>query len=200
MPVKSRDQDLLNEHLKWSKLAVIAELQLVQSSYLWVILVPVAAKALSNVKEYVAPINVFGFTIDVPTELPFSWVAFYFAGILFLIAHLIYFFGAPSIVKDHRSASDFFDSGKSHQHLMDYAKALDDPFTQGFRRTEAEHRVGEYSAEELRDLFWELFETADLKFPFLRLLCGALLIVGLLLLAFLIFQNTIFVARTVIFT
>lgn len=101
--------------IKWNLVRSLAESKIVQSSFIWLLIVPAAANLLSKIKDEIA-INIFGENLHITTKLPFSWQWLFFAACFFAIANFIYKIFCPEIFKNYKSYSNFSDHGKTlHQ-------------------------------------------------------------------------------------
>jgi hypothetical protein len=89
--------------------------KIVISSYLWMILVPIAA----NIAYYINSALTFPFWKQ-GIGLPISWKFFYFASIFFSISNILFSWKCPFIIKNNKTFSDFFESGKGQEHLREY--------------------------------------------------------------------------------
>ena len=102
---------------QWSTLNRFGQSSLLRTSYVWLFLVPIAAKAISEIKERM-PLNVVGYKFDVLPGLPFSWTAFYFMSVSFAIATFVYSWRCPSIVRRYPSFAQFRDEGTSWKEII----------------------------------------------------------------------------------
>lgn len=109
--------------INWSTISVLGNNKIVLKSYIYLIIVPVLARLLSNLKSPFIYDLTNGYIIKIPLELPFNWVIFYFAALFFTIGTIIYSLFAPQIVKEDSSFGDFEAKKKSTIHLKSY---LDD--------------------------------------------------------------------------
>jgi hypothetical protein len=78
----------LDLKLRWKNLRALGNSRLLRSSYFWFIFVLIAAHFLNQLKSPLV-FSLFGSTQQVALELPFSWIAFYFAATAFAVASLV---------------------------------------------------------------------------------------------------------------
>lgn len=109
----------LDSLTSWRHLKSAARLPFVGSMYIWIFLVPIAAKALENIPETGA-FTIFGQDMQLNLSLPFSWVVFYFSALAFAVANFVFKVGCPSIIQENDSFSDFKASRKGITHLDKY--------------------------------------------------------------------------------
>ncbi len=109
---------------KWSTLAKIQRFKVIRLMYIWLFIVPILAKAFTNVDETVN-LTIFEHIFNIQLVLPFSWKAFFYSALLFTVANLIFMWKCYNLVKDHNSFSDFREQGKSGKHIHQYAYQVD---------------------------------------------------------------------------
>lgn len=102
---------------EWSSLYSIGHSKLVQSSLIWVFIVPIAAKILHEIDSIVY-LEVFSYTFKLNLELPFSWVTLYFSALFFAMGSLLYIFFCPKLIKDYLNYSSFVDKDNSYELLV----------------------------------------------------------------------------------
>lgn len=119
------------DRANWSMLGLVGNTRLLRTSFVWLILVPIAAKALGPVagtyewssdglnrvteeflQECPEPMGV-RFAI----RLPFSWITFYVMAVAFFLGELVYVAGCPRIVKAYRTYADYRSSHAGEQPL-----------------------------------------------------------------------------------
>jgi hypothetical protein len=94
--------------VNWLTLRELGNHRVVRSSYIWLIIVPLCARAFdtANAKQEV---NLFGTTIPINFHLPFSWKVFYFSAVAIAVGRTIFAVRCTSIVKDLADFSEFVD-------------------------------------------------------------------------------------------
>ena len=101
----------------WSNLRAIANSKIVNSSAIWLIVVPLGAKVLEGVNDVVT-FKVFSQSISLNTSLPFSWQLLFFAAIFFTIAGIMYAVFCPELVKQYPGYTKFQEDGNSRMQIM----------------------------------------------------------------------------------
>ncbi|TXN37718.1 hypothetical protein FVB32_05365 [Flagellimonas hymeniacidonis] len=177
----------------WVLISALGKNKIVNSSYIYLFIVPVLAKLLSKVNSPL--IFLFnGKEHELIIELPFNWTIFYFSALFFTIGSIIYNWRAPSIIKENKSFGSFLIAKKNMDHLFQYAEEIGmDP-----NRIEGIFiwRVVDAQNENQLSLgFWEVFKEANksrkvsLGFATICYFFGLLLITWLILQGFLEVQG-----------
>ncbi len=96
----------------WGLLRALGNSRLVTFSFVWLLVVPIAAKLLAPFAgQHTLDFSHLGFGIDAPITvtiaLPFSWQRFYLMSGLFVIGQAIYWIACPEIVKRYGSFGDY---------------------------------------------------------------------------------------------
>ena len=193
---------------KWSSLAKIQRIRMIQTMYIWLFIVPIIAKALTKVEE-AANLTIFNHTFNIQLGLPFSWKIFFLSAMSFATANLIFVLRCHKMVKDHKNFSDFREQRKSSKHIHQYAEEVNypqqsdlsyywedggeygDPVEQKYSK---EQRLkGEY----LKQPFWEIYEMTDLCRKEWRVVCSLLYLFGFVLISIVLCQNIWVVLRMI---
>lgn len=82
----------------WIQLQTFGNSSVLKSSRLWLILVPLAVKALEASPN---PLVIPSIGVSLNLDLPFSWKIFYFSSVAFAVAGLIFDWRCPPLVKDY---------------------------------------------------------------------------------------------------
>jgi hypothetical protein len=69
--------------MKWTSQISLANSKIIKSSYIWLLIVPLAARALSSIDK-VINLTMFGATLEISTALPFSWQLLFIAAFFLL--------------------------------------------------------------------------------------------------------------------
>lgn len=182
----------------WDDLNRFGKNRLLQSSYAWLFVVPMVAKALRAIDD---PLILTGISegLRIHLTLPFSWQVFYVSAVVVSIAGAIYALVCPDLIRKFNTFAEFRAEERGLEYLRMYAGRMG---TQA--RTEGEgldavvlaHDVEKTNPEkELRDLFWRVHSLENSKSPILRAVCFTLYCVGLLLITIILVQNFVFVVR-----
>lgn len=101
----------------WSDLGKLGENSAVRSSMLWMLVVPVAAKALAPLEYFTFALG--GEMMRINLTLPFSWTLLYFAALCFGSASLLYSWWCPRFIRVYPSVREFKELGKGSRTLID---------------------------------------------------------------------------------
>jgi hypothetical protein len=102
--------------MKWTSQISLANSKIIKSSYIWLLIVPLAARALSSIDK-VINLTMFGATLEISTALPFSWQLLFIAACFFTIANVIYNIFCPGMVKIYDNFSEFEAHGKTRMQI-----------------------------------------------------------------------------------
>lgn len=178
----------------WRNLKKVRTSNLVRSMGVWLIVVPVAAKFLSNAPE-TTTMTFFGAPISVDLTLPFSWKTFFLSALCFSIANSLFSVFAPQIVQQHNNHSDFLSAGKGDEQLDEYMDT--DTAEHQERLYQVRERAGinrqVEGGDKLRNDFWELYDFECFRYNYLRLLVSLFYLGGLILLVDVALKNIIWV-------
>lgn len=107
----------------WSALKRYGTSRILRSSYYWILIVPIVARALRNVRgPYEA--NIFGSRFEFELVLPFSWQMFYWSAVCVGLATLIYSFRCPDVIQRYERFDDFIGPGRGQRQLFDLLREL----------------------------------------------------------------------------
>lgn len=101
---------------KWSTLRGLGNSRTIRSSYVWLLVVPIAANSLSKIQSPTA-FYVFNSELLINMGLPFSWKVFFFAACFFALASLIYRAKCPPTIRKYSNYSEFREQGGSYREL-----------------------------------------------------------------------------------
>ncbi len=119
--IKKNTKDFTS--VTWRSIGKLGNNKLVQKSYIYLIVVPIAAKLLSRIKSPVK-MNVGGFNFEFVIDLPFNWKILFFAALCFTIGSIIYSLFAPLIIRENSSFGDFKSHNKDFNHLVSYLEDM----------------------------------------------------------------------------
>lgn len=105
--------------LGWPTLRVVGQSRVLRSSYVWLILVPIAARFVNQLNSPLS-IDLWGQAHSLHLGLPFSWYCFYAAALAFSVASLSYMVFCPEMVKSFGSFRDFYQEGNGARRLSAY--------------------------------------------------------------------------------
>ena len=165
---------------KWDTLNALGKSRVLRSSYLWLIVVPIAAKALSSVENPIV-LTGLGEGLVLSLTLPFSWKLFYFSSVSISVAGLIYSFRCPEIIRKFKSFGQYMSEVGGGTYLANYVgrPKLSDTVDKNDRI--------------LSQFFWEIYAGENKKRVWWRFICMSFYLAGLLLVTIVMIQNFIFV-------
>ena len=110
----------------WHDLRERGNSRLIRTSFIWLILVPAAAKMLEPfVGEYTLKIPPLGLDDGkrVGIALPPGWVEFYFMSLCFALGQVIYHFRCPELVRQFANWGEYREAHKGNRPLIDMLAA-----------------------------------------------------------------------------
>lgn len=202
---KAQEQSAVSAYLPtWNGFRSVGESRILRSSYVWLVIVPIAARVLEAVRS---PLNftVLGAPITVNVDLPFSWKAFFFASVAFTVASLVYVLRCPTFVREHKDFADFTSKGKKQLYIGLAAKVVDSRIKDEWVRQDfidsynswVKDRDGRDidTEQSRRETFWMVYERLDDDHFGWRVLLGFLYLIGFLLIGRVAVQNVWYVVR-----
>lgn len=183
----------------WETLNRLGKSRLLRTSYIWLLVVPVAARFFSTIDSPVSLTGI-GEGLHLRLELPFSWKLFYFSAVAISVAGVIWTVACPRIIQLFSTFRDFESEGRGLDYLRSYAARLHSiEFRENARRIMEDPHVEPTIAREWRsEVFWQIYEHENVKNPFWRVACLALYSAGLAMIVLVLVQNFIYVVRSVI--
>ena len=109
--------------MKWSLIRSLGNSKLVKSSFVWLLIVPIAARLLSNIDE-VINLTIFDSQVNLTTSLPFSWQLLFLAACFFTIANIIYNTFCPEIFREYKNYHEFKEHGKTLLQINSAMKSM----------------------------------------------------------------------------
>lgn len=181
----------LREEATWSRLQQVHRLGIVQTMYVWLFIVPIAAKSLRELEDLIT-VTVFGHTFELVTSLPFTWQLFYASALCFVFGNLIFFMYCPQFIRDHNSPTEFKDIGKGAAHLYEYAQAanLDWEAIRQDANVFDENEKADPPAQRFIRMFWSTRKFANHHLPSARLAAGIFYGMAALAIAWVVIENT----------
>ncbi len=186
----------------WDTLGKIQKIRMVQSTYVWIFIVPILAKVLSKIEDSIEMV-VFGQEFKFLTSLPFSWWVFYFAAISFSLANVIFIWRCPSLIKDHSDLADFRAKAKSMEHLYHYLLDEEKRGRDGYNsydelaktfHLKIDHGIASPVDEEgvqkkFKKAFWHFHDSQNVSRDISRYSCLLFYIIGFILISIVLGQN-----------
>ena len=204
----------------WSGLRGLSRSRALSSSYIWLLIVPLLAKALEHVPSNIEW-NLWGDHGHLSLTLPFSWVDLFFCALALSLGNLVFLTRCPKLVREFESFTSFQQSRVGFEYLrrvweLPHESGVQDLFPlEGQRVLEVpapalnrfmdlakSAREGTSSDarppvndDELAVFFWGFYWPLDKARPLSRLACAALYGIGFLFMALMLAQNLHFVMR-----
>jgi hypothetical protein len=102
----------------WRTLLTILDSRFFSTMYIWLLIVPSAAKFLEEVPERVR-VQPFGSQplLELSLELPFSWVVLYAAAVFFVVARFLYVVVCPDFIREYSNAGEAQIRGLTVQYI-----------------------------------------------------------------------------------
>lgn len=177
---------------KWSQISHIHNNDAVKSLYMWLFIVPILVKALSEVPSDVNFL-VAGQIIPIKMELPFSFFCFYLSAFFFVLSNLLFQTKCPQLIKDHSSWRSFAEHGKGKEHLSDYVDGLD--VSEELKEAGWDAEFTNKPGGRLQDQFWRFHNLGEWQTPKSRAMAIGFTYLAFILMAWVIIQNLLAVAK-----
>lgn len=107
----------------WDTLKGFGSAQALKSSYVFLFVVPVVARALSRIPPHVT-VPLWGKTFEIPTALPFSWVLLFACACLASIGNIMYVVACPRLVREFADFPSFTGAARSGVYLLGSVREL----------------------------------------------------------------------------
>ena len=211
-------KELLIKVPLWSDLTRLGKNKVITSSYIWLIIVPIVAKALSKIEE-ITTITAFNTTWKITTRLPFNWENLYYGALSFTIANIIYSIYCHYSIKEYKTFQDYQQNGKNNEQmitaflhvlkskfrcwplikpeevskkfLLEYTDFKNEDSTQkDIIEMLLKHNIKE---EKLKDAYSFTYLIFNASYLIPRIACTIFYATGFLLLAVVLYHNTLFV-------
>ncbi len=162
---------MLNEVMKklskWDSLKTVQTNKIVSSTYIWLIIVPLFAKAFLKIESIGFTLNETFYSIDL--TLPFSWKFFFFSALSFVIGNLIYLFFSSEFIKKYDDYGDFKAKGALVSEIENFVSSQDVELKKNVERlvniarykledqkVEAVEKI-DNAAQKEREYFWVVY-------------------------------------------
>lgn len=188
--------------LAWKSINALGKNRAIQSSYIFFVLVPIIVKLYTTSET----------AILVKFDLPFSWVALFFAALTVSVANTIYFVFCPELVKTFSNYIEFVHSGRGATFMANQLQS----YAPGYLRRKSLDDIADYLYQEYKDylnvdqsvlpkvkqdlktpgaqasqaMFWTTYDIANNIYPLLRFIASWLYYIGFALLVW-VFANNI---------
>lgn len=189
--------------LKWSAIERLGNSKIAKSSYYWFFIVPIFAKLFQKVPKKIYLDSINNNPIELNLSFPFSWYLIFSAGFLFVISNLIYRWACPHIVREFKNFSEFKASGYPNSYLYAQGAFHNIPEEKGFELEmknpgaeglKFDHKKTEYEKEHIfvnlqKEYFDLVYNTANKTKLLIRILATLIILVALVLIGYIVFQN-----------
>jgi len=179
--------------LPWLSLRDIQKSKFISSMYIWLIIVPIAAKLLSKINNELV-FTAFDQEIHIVLSLPFSWQAFFFCSLCFSFANTVVLVFCPKVIKEHLSFSGFRGDGKSDNQLEEYFNQEEIKFHRYVKPQGVDLSVGEKQHEQKLSMdFWRIYKISNQSRGFTRRTSIAFYSAGFLFFSYVLITNAYWV-------
>ncbi|HCH0720604.1 TPA: MFS transporter permease [Vibrio parahaemolyticus] len=186
----------------WRELKLIQSTKLVQSTYVWLVVVPIAVKLLNQFGD-TATIKIGGIPHTIDLVLPFSWQMFYLSALSFVIGNIVFIAFAPKISKEFLDYGDFKAKGKLAKDIGMYASREHANRTEqinnimkscrdyGLLKFEPSQNPNDayHASENEKQKFWDLFNERVTSRLWGRIICTLCYFSGMVFFVIVALQN-----------
>jgi hypothetical protein len=139
--------DWIQKHAySWSSLRAIGASKAAKSSVVWFFLIPLLVRVGGSLPDSVH-IPFVDQNVELVLDVPFSWIALFFAATFFTVGNVIYALFCPTIIKSYRDYSGFVEKTGGSDYEIKAA------FSHVMQKRESQP-IGELaSAEAMTELF-----------------------------------------------
>ena len=194
----------------WDTIKGFGETKALKTSYVFLFVVPVVARALQSAPESIV-IPFSGKEIELTLVLPFSWVLLFVSACLASLGNIIYATICPTLVKKYDSYPEFHATGRKGTYLLETVRSLSPKNSNVEVREHLESINQLYhnnsirldatrsanglkgSAGLLPETFYFVHDSANLAKPFWRLIASAAYFGAFACLAWIAIQNAWYV-------
>lgn len=125
----------------------------------------------------------------------------FFSALLLVLGHIFFFMFCPGLIRDHSSLSQFRNEGKGAKQLYEYARAIGMNWES--IRIEADVIDTDSTEPEERRfqrIFWVAYQRADRYGPPARIISALFYAAGMILIAWVVWENTAVVVNFILKT
>lgn len=202
MKILKDTKSKVNELTQWSNLTRYSDSKFVSSAYVWLFIVPIIAKAASNIGNTFT-LELSSQTLIFDLQLPFSWLLLFTAALIFTACNLLYAFFCPDLIKEVRDLGEYKSQGKTINHLLRHMTEEEKQQLQDYKRAfmEGAVKVKNPTLESLsqaknditNEWFWKVFNSRNTEKPCLRIIIGTLYSLASGVFGYILYQNTVYV-------
>jgi hypothetical protein len=163
--------------IAWNKLKRVKSVKFVNKTFFWFSIVPIFVKIIGLLRKYSFGLYYGDFLNSF--HLPFSWAAYYFGALFFMIGNIVFYFFCPSIIFDNDS---FAANNISLVNIKKYCDDLRMPFQE---RTVSSDNYNDF----LEKRFWDVYVQANMKKKVIRHMIGIVYLIGFIIIIFVSSQS-----------
>lgn len=185
----------------WSFLRSLRTNRLVSSTYIWLIIVPVASKLTSGVGESLS-FELGGVDHHVTLSLPFSWKIFFLSALAFSIGNALFSAFSPRFIRLYSDFGHFTRIGGTARQLEQYKD--DEMRNSEYFKKRMQNLAGisggvQNDSDKMKDLFWALHENNDSSLPIKRRFISVIYLIGFVLFLWVALSNIIWAVNEIFF-
>lgn len=169
----------------WSEISFLGKSKFIKSFSVWIIIVPILAKALHNAN------NIKLFYIEFNLTLPFNLEIFYLCSLTFGLANILYLKYCPDIIKKYENPQDFLNKGGNIYILKQYQEIASNLKGEEVLNIFIKLDDKKYYNRDICGYFSEIEKYFDSKYSKIRKLITLLYAFGILLVVYILIENII---------
>jgi hypothetical protein len=178
-----------NRFTHWNKLRSIQNSKIISSTYVWLFVVPLAAKFLSKINDSIK-ITFDGNVYEFILKLPFSWEVFFYSSLCFVIGNVIFVVLAPELIKEFKDYGEYIGSKRNINHLTRY---MPNKYKDKSEYLARQKQLAGIQNKDEENEFWKLYDFLNEEYTHFRYVCAFLYSLGFALFAWVVIKNIIWV-------
>jgi len=188
----------LKKYNSWSFIDELGKTRFSKSSYIWIIIVPLALKYSVLFEEFINKVLKPSNSIDI--SLPFNWFVFFLGALLISLGSFVYYLFCPEFIKLYKNYGEFLRKGESIVKLKRFAQEFNcesiwDDITNLQHNGIFVDGDRMWDADIDKDVFLEIYKKANLHRNYMKSICFSFYMIGLFLFLGVIIQNIFFVCN-----
>lgn len=104
----------------WRLISSVLRIKFFSRLYIWLFLVPVAARATQELPDILDVSNLLGPNALIVFEIPFNWLLLYVSAVLISISHLLYSVFCPKFIRAYDNPGEAVEKGLTAQAIRDF--------------------------------------------------------------------------------
>lgn len=185
----------------WSFLRSLRANRLVSSTYIWLIIVPVAAKLTSGLGDSLS-FELGGVDHHVTLSLPFSWKIFFLSALAFSIGNALFSVFSPRFIRLYSDFGHYTRIGgtaKQLEQFKDEEMRNSEYFKNRMQQLAGISGRVQNDSDKVKDLFWVLHENKDSSLPIKRRCISVIYLIGFILFLWVALSNIIWAVKEIFF-